>query len=345
MKAMILAAGFGKRMHPVTRSFPKPLIPVFSAPIITRNLLLLKRQGIEDVIINLHHLPDPIVEHLGDGESLGIKISYSYEKEILGTAGGIKKVEKELRGDTFLVMNADTYRTFELSDLLQRREKGDALATLLLKKNPALPRNKAVRFDTKTERVTGYPTIDEGTAGGDEGKTGEAVHCDFLGVQLMEPEVFDRIPQGVPFEMVALYERIFRDKKGIAGFLTDDYWKDLGTLENYCRIHEDALDGRFDIHLPGSTIARGIRAGEGLDMSKSAKVVPPVFMGSGCRIGPGVTVGPYAVLGNGCVVEKGGRVVRSILWDRVRVAENETVRNKLVGPDVTCDLDFWTKRE
>ena len=115
----------------------------------------MKKQGIEDVIINLHHLPDPIVEHLGNGESLGMKISYSREKEILGTAGGVKKVEKELGGDTFLVMNADTYRTFQLSSLLQRREKGDVLVTLLLKENPALPRNKAVRFDTKTETSGG----------------------------------------------------------------------------------------------------------------------------------------------------------------------------------------------
>ena len=161
----------------------------------------------------------------------------------------------------------------------------------------------------------------------------------------MEPEVFDRIPEGVPFDMVALYERLFRDKKGIAGVLTDDYWMDLGNLENYCRIHEDALDGQFDIDLPGSIVDPGIRAGEGLDMSESANVVPPVFMGSGCRIGPGATVGPYAVLGNGVVVEKGGRVVRSILWDRVRVAEDETVSDKLVGPDLKCDLDFWTKRK
>jgi len=133
MKAMVLAAGLGTRLRPLTDRTPKPLLPVAGRPILLWNLLLLKRHGITDIIINLHHLGEQIVQVLGDGSRFGMRVAYSHEPTLLGTGGGIKQAAPFLKDGSFLVLNGDTLSACDLTGLIAAHRAGSALFTLALR--------------------------------------------------------------------------------------------------------------------------------------------------------------------------------------------------------------------
>ncbi len=136
MKAMILAAGLGTRLRPLTNTIPKPLLPIAGTPLIVWNLLLLKQHGFRDVVINLHHLGPMIEQALGNGSRYGLRIIYSREPAILGTGGGIKRAEPHFSGESVLVLNGDTLVELDLGALCAFHQQRDAVATLVLRKDP-----------------------------------------------------------------------------------------------------------------------------------------------------------------------------------------------------------------
>ncbi|HAP39092.1 MAG TPA: hypothetical protein DCQ94_04955, partial [Nitrospira sp.] len=157
MKAMILAAGLGTRLRPLTDVTPKPLLPVAGTPMIVWNLLLLKRHGIRDVVINLHHLGDMIRQALGDGSALGMRLIYSYEPVILGTGGGIKQAEPHFQGEPVLVLNGDTLFELDLGAVMAFHRERAAAATLVLRQDPDAARWGLVEVTDRAEivRITG----------------------------------------------------------------------------------------------------------------------------------------------------------------------------------------------
>ena len=157
MKAMILAAGFGTRLRPLTDVTPKPLLPVAGTPMIVWNLLLLKRHGIQDVVINLHHLGAMIEQALGGGARFGMRITYSHEPVILGTGGGIKQAENSFGGEPVLVLNGDTLFELNLTSLLAFHQERDAAATLVLRHDPEAARWGLVEVTDQAQvmRITG----------------------------------------------------------------------------------------------------------------------------------------------------------------------------------------------
>lgn len=136
MIALILAAGFGTRLKPFTEKFPKPLVPVNGVPLILYTLAFLKKNGVKDVIINLHHLGAAIPKLLGNGRELGLKIRYSHEPKILGTGGGIKKVLRMVKDDDVLVINGDVIVDFDLKGLVKRHMESKNLMTFALYDHP-----------------------------------------------------------------------------------------------------------------------------------------------------------------------------------------------------------------
>jgi mannose-1-phosphate guanylyltransferase len=295
------------------------MMPVFGIPIIQHNLIQLREQGIREVIVNLHHMPVQIIQHLKDGSHLGVKIHYSLEPTIMGTAGGIKKVERLLQDGTFLVVNADTYRVMDLKGLLRNHRKKKRLLTLLLQENRHLPPERAVWVDRFLDLYR--KDVDQGTP------------TNFLGVQAVEPEFFSHIPPDQPWEIQRVYVRLLSSGLRVGGHLQAGYWKDLGSLNGYWQIHVDTLDGICPLEIPGVESEPGVRLAEGATLGPGARIDPPVYLGPGSRVGKGAWVGPYAILGGQCVIERGARVVGSILWDGVRVQENGVAEGLLVGRD------------
>jgi mannose-1-phosphate guanylyltransferase len=323
MKAMVLAAGLGTRLHPINSRIPKAMMPIFGTPIIELNLLQLRDQGIKDVIVNLHHLPVQIIRHLQDGSSWGMRIRYSLEPTILGTAGGIKKVEDFFDHEAFLVMNADTYRNTDLEGLLSHHRKTKSVITMLLEKNPELATERAVWLDDRGCVVRFLNTCKKEIAGG--------IAADFLGVQVIEPKVLLHIPPGQPWEISQVYIRLLSSGLSIGGYLHGGYWMDVGTWKGYRQIHLDAMAGVCPMKIPGFSRNRGVWVGEYVHIEPGAKIEPPVFLGPETVVRRKARVGPYAVVGRHCTIESGARVIRSILWEDVQIRARKIVEDQLVG--------------
>jgi NDP-sugar pyrophosphorylase family protein len=235
MKAMILAAGLGTRLRPLTDSLPKALLPVAGTPIIVWNLGLLRRHGITDVVINLHHLGARIEQHLGDGARFGMRVSYSHEPVILGTGGGIKQVESFFEGDSFLVLNGDTILDVDLDAVARFHLAREALATMVVRADPDPDRWGAVELDERQRvvRITGRGRKD----------VTRANKRMFAGVHVMHPRLLASVPPGRESSIIDAYAREIERGAAIAGFEMTGYWSDVGTPERYAQVQRDAEAG------------------------------------------------------------------------------------------------------
>ncbi len=241
MKAMILAAGLGLRLRPMTNTTPKPLLPIAGRPLLVWNLLLLKRHGITDVIVNLHHLGEQIVQAIRDGTRFGLRVAYSHEPELQGTGGGIRQAAPFLKDGPFLALNGDTLSECNLTGLIAAHRTGKALATLALRDDPEAARwgPVAIDADSRILQINGKPQL--------------APHaeplpapCMFAGIHVLEPTILDAIPPG-PGSIIDVYRALLGKGQVLRGYRMSGYWSDIGTRERYEQTERDAVEGRLTI--------------------------------------------------------------------------------------------------
>ncbi|MDO8520211.1 MAG: NDP-sugar synthase [Deltaproteobacteria bacterium] len=213
MKAMLLAAGLGTRLRPLTNTIPKPLIPINGIPLIFYNLALLKKYGIHDVVINLHYLGNQIRDLLGDGRRLGFRFRYSFEKKILGTGGGIKKAERFLKNGPFLVLNGDIIADVNLKKMMELHRKQKPMATLFLR---PLKKEKFGKIRVRGEKIV---SILKGGA------------TFFAGIHLIESRFLKTQKRGVKTCVIRDgYVPLLKAGEPFAAFLhARGFWNDLGT--------------------------------------------------------------------------------------------------------------------
>ena len=235
MKAMILAAGLGTRLRPLTDTVPKPLLRVAGTPLIEWNLLLLRRYGITDVVINLHHLGALIEAHLGDGTRLAMRLSYSHEAVALGTGGGIKRVESFFGGEPFLVLNGDTLLELDLEALVRFHCGREALATMVVRADPDPDQWGAVEVDDdqRVVRITGRGRKD----------VAQPQKRMFAGVHVIHPRLLASVPPDQESSIIDAYVREIESRATILGFEMHGYWSDVGTPERYAQTQRDAEAG------------------------------------------------------------------------------------------------------
>jgi NDP-sugar pyrophosphorylase family protein len=223
MRAMILAAGKGTRLRPLTEAVPKPLLDVAGQPMIAFPLGLLRSAGIEEVVINLHHLGGQIRSRLGDGSAHGVRISYSEEDPILDTGGAIAAAREFLAGDTFAVLNADTVIDLQLRDVIAFHREQRALATMVLRPDPDAVRKDAIGIDAaqRLRCILGHP------AGVEPG--GAAGRLMYAGVMVFEARVFDYLPRGVYSITRDVYPRLLDAGEPLYGYVHRGYWRVLDT--------------------------------------------------------------------------------------------------------------------
>jgi NDP-sugar pyrophosphorylase family protein len=235
MKAMILAAGLGTRLRPLTDVTPKPLLPVAGTPMIVWNLLLLKRHGIREVVINLHHLGEMIRRALGDGSAFGMRIVYSHEPVILGTGGGIKQAEPHFHGEPVLILNGDTLFELDLGALMAFHRNQQAAATLVLRRDPEAARWGLVEVTNGSEvvRITG------------RGRSEPTPTTDrmFAGIHILHPRLLRSVPVGKESSIIDAYVRGIQEGERIMGYDFDGFWSDVGTPERYAQVERDAAAG------------------------------------------------------------------------------------------------------
>jgi len=231
MKAMILAAGLGTRLRPLTDHLPKPLLPLEERPLIEHTLLLLRKFGITEVVINLHYQGDKIMRALGDGSRWGMKLRYSEEPDILGTGGGIKKAERILCDGPFLVINSDILVEINLDQIIEFHHRNQAAATMVVREDPDVDRWGAVGVDShhRIRQLLGKPDW-----------TGDKLSKKmFTGIHVMDPRVLNYVPDSGFFTIIDAYVEMLRKGERLFGRTHAGYWIDIGTPERYRQAEED----------------------------------------------------------------------------------------------------------
>jgi len=239
MKAMILAAGLGTRLRPLTETMPKPLLPIGGVPLIVWNLLLLRSGGIREVMINLHYLGSMIETALGDGSRWDMRITYSHEPELLGTGGGLKAAEWFFEGQPFFVMNGDTLIDLDLQVFRDFHVSQGGVATLVLRNDPHAEEWGAVESDVQEHilRINGRG-MDAHTS------SAQAVTSRmFAGVHILHPSILNEGPTGKSFSIIDSYTRALAGGSRLLGFVHGGYWSDIGTVERYTQAQADVAAG------------------------------------------------------------------------------------------------------
>jgi NDP-sugar pyrophosphorylase family protein len=293
---MVMAAGLGTRMRPLTLLKAKPVMPVLNRPLLHWTLELLARHGFTDLVVNLHHRSASVREAVGDGRRFGVNIQYSVEREILGTSGGPRKMRSFFGDEPFLVVNGDVVFDFDLGRLMTHHRDSRARATLALLPNPDPRRYGAVVTgpDGLVRALAGYPRRARGTP-----------HL-FTGIHVMDPAILDRLPLGPSDTVRDLYAPLIAEGQPIAGVRLKGAWYDLGSPQLYLASHR-------------SLLARGFRG-----LARGSLVDPGAIVHPGARL-------VAAVVGKGCVVGEGAEVRGSVLWEGVKVASGARVRDSIMA--------------
>ncbi|MGE0494835.1 MAG: sugar phosphate nucleotidyltransferase [Vulcanimicrobiota bacterium] len=324
MKAMILAAGGASRLYPLTYTLPMVMVPVVNVPVVEHLICLLKQHGFDEIMVNLHYLHRVITDHLGDGSRWGVKLSYSHEEELSGTAGGVKRVA-DFFDDTFLVIGGDDLTDLDLSAFLtyhRQRQSQATLAAYPISQSDNLgvlaldDQGRVTQFHEKPRQVP------------------ESCHWVNSGIYLFEPSIFELIPDVRPFDFGKhLFPTLVTNTEvAFYGYpIEAGYWCDIEDPIAYRRAHWDVLEGLTDITIPGREVQPQVWLADGCQVSSQAILVPPVVIGEGTEVRAGARIEGPAVLGPQVVVEEGARVRSSVIWDHTRLGAGCLVEDSLVG--------------
>jgi mannose-1-phosphate guanylyltransferase/phosphomannomutase len=316
VKAVVMAGGQGTRLRPLTSNQPKPMVPIVNKPCVQHILELVQRHGINEVVMTLAFLPRLIRNYFGDGSTLGMHIEYSVEETPAGTAGSIR-LAKDLLDDTFLVISGDALTDFDLTGVVEFHRAREAMVTIALTsvENPLEFGVVIVDEEGRIQRFLEKPGW--GQVFSDTVNTG---------IYVLEPEIFDHIPEGQAYDFSHdLFPKLFDMNKPLYGKVCDGYWQDVGSLEQYVQANRDALDGKIRLTPPGVRLRGNIWVGKGAMVESLDDVDGPAVIGENVRLDPGARILSHTVLGDNTVVRTGSQIGGSILGQNVYVASGAVV--------------------
>lgn len=325
MRAMILAAGVGSRLDPLTRNVPKPMVPIVNRPVMEYLIELLARHGFNEIMVNLHYLGDQIASYFGDGSSWGVRIHWAYEDQLWGDAGSLKRAEDFFRDETFLVIGGDDLTDMDLSRLIKTHRDKKALATIALSIVDD-PSEYGIVLMNEEGRITRFL----------EKPKGEVIFSNTAntGVYVFEPEIFELIPHDVFYLFgKQVFPMLLEQRLPLYGHLTAAYWRDVGNLKVYQQTHRDMLEGRVKARIALTEVRKFVWMGKNVEIDPSAEIAYPVAIGNNVRILAGARVLEHTVIGNNCAVEEGATIQNSILWDGAVVMRNTHLERCVVGRD------------
>lgn len=237
MKAMILAAGLGTRLRPLTESMPKPLVPIHQKPLITYTLRLLQKYRVQEVVINLHHQGEKFKNLLKTGADWDMVIHYSEEPLILGTGGGLKKVQSYFTDETFIMINGDILVDINLDEVISFHRSKKAISTLVLREDPDAVKWGAVGIDPnhRIHQIRGRPWSSQG----------QLARRMFSGIHVIEPEIFEHLRDGAESDIIESYINLISRGKVLSGYTMTGYWMDIGTHEHYKQVQDDLREGKI----------------------------------------------------------------------------------------------------
>ena len=322
MKALILAGGFGTRLRPLSCTRPKMLFPVANQPLIDWTLKQLSDGGVETVILAVNYMAEAIVRYLGPTK-FDMGIMYSREQRPLGTGGPIKRAADILKdGDSFLVLNGDVISDIDYKRLVEFHRQKGGLATIALFEVPDPSRYGAVELDGEGRIKRFVEKPEPGKA------PSNLVNA---GIYVLDKGVLDYIPDGRPVSTEKEVFPVLAKEGKLFGFEARGLWVDIGVPEDYLTANRMLLD------------KISVQKGEGSKVNESAKLISPSSIGDSVEIGADSIIGPNASIAEYVHIGKGCRIENSIIFPGVTVGDYTSVRNAIVGENVT--LERWVKIE
>src|SRR5215210_1732009 len=327
MKAIIMAGGQGTRLRPLTSNQPKAMIRIANLPCMEHIVNLLARHNITDVAVTLQFMPEEIQDYFGDGSEWGVNIRYSIEDAPAGTAGSVKMAEEQLglHGERLLIISGDALTDADLTQVVRFHEEKDTEVTMVLKsvENPLDFGIVITEEDGRISRFLEKPAW--GQVFSDTVNTG---------IYLLESSVMDEIPDPEEGEYdfsKDLFPKLLEAGRSLYGFVTDAYWEDVGTLEQYASAQRDVLDGKVKgVRPPGTRLRENIYVGRRAQVDDE-ELEGPVVIGENVRVDEGAKVSPYSVIADNVVIGAGASVERSVIAEGTYVGEGAELVHPLVG--------------
>ncbi|NET36182.1 MAG: NDP-sugar synthase [Cyanothece sp. SIO1E1] len=337
MKAMILAAGKGTRVRPITYTIPKPMIPILQKPVMEFLLELLRQHGFDKIMVNVSHLANEIEGYFRDGQRFGVEIAYSFEGRIvdgqpigeaLGSAGGMRRIQDfhPFFDDTFVVLCGDALIDLDLTEAVKfHREKG-SIATIVMKSVPKedVPSYGVVVTD-ESGRVKTFqekPSVEEALS--------TSINT---GIYIFEPEVLNYVPSGQEFDIGGeLFPKLVEIGAPFYGITMDFQWVDIGKVPDYWRAIRGVLQGQVkNVEIPGHKVAPGIYTGLNVDVNwDRVDIQGPVYIGGMTRIEDGAKIIGPTMIGPSCCICSGATVDNSVIFEYSRLGPGVRLVDKLV---------------
>jgi mannose-1-phosphate guanylyltransferase/phosphomannomutase len=302
------------------------MVPIVGKPCIEHILELLKQHGLEDVIVTVAFMPQAIRSYFGSGDTLGLTIEYSVEESPLGTAGSVRLASGRL-DETFLVISGDALCDVDLTDLIRFHREKQAAVTIGLKsvENPLEFGIVVTDEDGRIERFLEKPSWSQ-------------VFSDTIntGIYVLEPEVLRHVPADGPYDFSKeLFPLLLEMGRPLYGYVFDDYWQDIGNLDQFRQANFDALDEEVRLNIPGIRLRGNVWLGEGVEVDDVDAIEGPAYLGNYCRVAPDATVGPYSVLGSSVTLLERARTERSVIDAATHIGRSARVEGA-VGR--ACDI-------
>ena len=325
LKAMVLAAGVGSRLEPLTRQVPKPLVPFANVPVMEYIQRLLLRHGITQTISNVHYLPEKVPAYFGDGARWGMQMSFVAEPTLSGDAGGMRACRSFLEDGTFIVLMGDLVTDMDLSYVINQHRDRGALATIALKQVEDVE-----RFGVAVLNSDGFIT------GFQEKPARHAAKSNLAstGVYVFEPEIFEYLSgdDQVGFGK-NVFPRLVENNLPLLGVEVYGYWSDIGTIGQYQSSTFDAVQGMIDLDLPGERTEIGWVAPDA-SIASGCLIEGAVVLGSNSHIDEGVLIKGYAVVGDNCIIGRGAVLEDTIIWNGTTIGTNARLKNSVIGNNV-----------
>ncbi len=317
MKAMVMAAGLGTRLRPLTWDVPKPLVPVANRPIMAHVLELLARNDLGEIVANLHWFGDTVRNAFGDGSRLGVEITYSEEEKLLGTAGGVRNVRDFFGSEPFVVLAADALTDIDLAALAKTHAENDWIATLA-----------AVKVADTSE----YGVIVSGSDGRIQGFQEKPDPAEALSnlancmIYVLEPEIFDYFPDKDEVDFALdVFPALLSGDVPFGVHVSDEYWNDVGSLPEYLQGNLDAITGAVKVEMAGELIESANGLGAGVEVEGA------VLLGEGAEVGEGARLDGPLVIGPGSKIGARARVKESVLLAGTEVPDNGLLAASIAG--------------
>lgn len=328
MKGIIMAGGQGSRLRPLTCDLPKPMVPVMNKPVMAYSIELLKIHGIREIGVTLQYRPEQIMDYFQDGSEYHVRLHYYIEETPLGTAGSVKNAG-EFLDQPFVVISGDALTDIDLQHAIAfHREKG-SVATLVLKR-VEVPLEYGVVVTGESGQINRFL---------EKPNWGE-VFSDTVntGIYILEPKVLDYFEAGRKFDFSQdLFPMLLKDRQPMFGYITDEYWCDIGNSQTYLAAHYDMLSGRVNHRFEATERSRNVFVGKGVKIDRDVKLEGPCFIGDYSRIETGAHIGPYTVIGSHCNIDKDASIKRSVIWNHVVLGIRAEIRGAALCSKVEAE--------